>query len=147
MAQIKLDKLTEEELVALRSEINDKISEFRKMERSEETTLLKKKYEGKFFYDASKQVFYHITEVIDKYQANAWVCSIERSDDESLSTFIIKHIKTPYDAPHLFVPKISMMGTVMQPSAISSCEEIGAEDAKKLISLLFNEVNKNFFEE
>ena len=53
--QLNLQGLTEEELVNLRTQINDRISAMRKMDHEEETSLFRSRYEGKYFYTLMEQ--------------------------------------------------------------------------------------------
>ena len=95
--QLNLQGLTEEELVNLRTQINEEISKMRKLDHEEETSLFRSRYEGKYFLHANGTV-YHILKVVDKYTALVWVCEV--SEKEFFNLSITKQIVC-----ELFTPK------------------------------------------
>ena len=138
--QLNLQGLTEEELVNLRTQINDRISAMRKMDREEETSLFRSRYEGKYFLHADGTI-YHILEIIDKYVALVWIFEVEKEDDFFNVSISKENLRG------LFTPKNTMMGHQMEPSVISLCEEISIEEAKNIILPYFNQIRLEFFEE
>lgn len=138
--ELDLTNYTEEELVELRRQINDRISEFRKLERSEEEAILANKYEGKYFLHEPTGDVYYVKEVLNKYWVDGLIFHLEHEDDMVTEiSFIHKQLNG------LFQPKMTL--TTYEPSIIGQCTELTVDEVKKIIRPYLKIIQKEFLED